>query len=124
MSAVQDPARLGACERFFYLIMDLPDLKARLSAVLFTRAFPSSVANVRHHLHLMNTAASELRDSSDFRLLLQHILAVGNCLNEGTSKGGAQVRTRCLLGLPCYTRLSYPLVLSCLVFFWFFSLGG
>ena len=66
-------------------------MQERLDAVVFTRSFASTSDSVRHHLALMNTAASELRGSLDFKLLLQHVLAVGNCMNMGTSKGSAQV---------------------------------
>jgi len=90
---VDDPARLGTCERYFAQVMDIPHLQARLDAVHFTRVFESTSRSVRHHLGLMNTAAAELRGSRDFKLLLQHVLAVGNCMNTGTSKGAAQVRS-------------------------------
>ena len=70
-------------------------MQERLDAIVFTRIFASTSVSISHHLELMNTAAKELRGSRDFKLLLQHVLAVGNCMNMGTSKGSAQVRDVC-----------------------------
>jgi hypothetical protein len=111
---VQDANLLGTCEYFFMRLMDLPHLASRLSAVLFERTFSDNNKRLQDLLDLTVTAASDLRGSSDFRLLLQHILAVGNRLNQGTSKGGAQVCARCL---PCYKHPSQvegvPRMVSC-----------
>ena len=46
---------------------------------------------MRHHTGLMDAARRELRGSADFKLLLQHVLAVGTRMNMGTAKGAAQV---------------------------------
>lgn len=73
-------------------VMDIPNLAERLSCVLFKRNFDASVTQIRHHLGLMSSAAKEVRDSADFKLLLQFVLAVGNFMNSGTAKGAAQVR--------------------------------
>jgi Formin Homology 2 Domain len=75
-------------------VMDIPNLAERLSCVLFMRNFGASVAQIRHHLGLMASAAKEVRESADFKLLLQFVLAVGNFMNSGTAKGAAQVRPR------------------------------
>jgi formin 2 len=74
------------------LLKDIPHLAARLSLTLFIRNFTPSIEAVQKPLDIINAAASELRKSTDFKFLLQTILAVGNVLNEGTSRGGAQVR--------------------------------
>ena len=73
-------------------VMNIPNLAERLSCVLFKRNFGASVAQIRHHLGLMSSAAQEVRKSADFKLLLQFVLAVGNFMNSGTAKGAAQVR--------------------------------
>jgi Formin Homology 2 Domain len=82
---------LLAC-RYFLHIMDVPHIAERLACVLFMRNFDAVVKQVRHHIDLMDAARAELRGSADFKLLLQHVLAVGNCMNMGTAKGAAQAR--------------------------------
>lgn len=72
--------------------MDVPFIAERLSCVLFVRNFGGIVGRVRHHVDLMDQARAELRNCTDLKLLLQHVLAVGNCMNMGTNKGAAQVR--------------------------------
>lgn len=74
-------------------VMDIPNLAERLSCVLFKRNFDASVAQIRHHLGLMASAAKDVKDSADFKLLLQFVLAVGNFMNSGTAKGAAQVQS-------------------------------
>lgn len=98
------PERLGACEELFTLLLSIPGLKLRLKTIVFTRACTQSVEVVQRQLHLMATAVSEVVGSSDLRLLFQHVLASGNILNQGTSKGGAQVRSEESL-LACLTLL-------------------
>jgi hypothetical protein len=82
--------------------MDVPHIAERLSCVLFMRSFDSIVSQVRHHIDLMDKARDELRHNSDFKLLLQHVLAVGNRMNMGTAKGAAQVPP------PWQARASFP----------------
>jgi hypothetical protein len=55
------------------------------------RTFKATVVQIRHHIDLINAARTELSNCGDFKLLLQHVLAVGNRMNMGTAKGAAQV---------------------------------
>ena len=87
--------------------MDIPHLAERLSCVLFKRNFDASVEQIEHHLGLMTSAATEVRESADFKLLLQFVLAVGNFMNSGTSKGAAQV-SLFLLSLFVFTPSNIP----------------
>ena len=73
-------------------IMHIPNLSERLSCVLFKRNFDTSVLQIRHHLTLMAAAAQQVCQNTDFKLLLQFVLAVGNFMNSGTAKGAAQVQ--------------------------------
>jgi hypothetical protein len=88
-------------------VMNIPHLAERLSCVLFKRNFDASVGQIRHHLEMMAQAACEVRGSADFKLLLQHVLAVGNFMNSGTAKGAAQVRHRAFQchSMPCMAHL-------------------
>jgi hypothetical protein len=110
---------VGLC-RYFLHVMDIPNLAERLSCVLFVRNFGASVAQIRHHLGLMASAAKEVRESADFKLLLQFVLAVGNFMNSGTAKGAAQVSpshvhvaamliTPCCTGTKCWCSHLLPL---------------
>lgn len=73
--------------------MDVPHIAERLTCVLFMRNFGSIVGKIRHHVDLMDEARQQLRASADLKLLLQHVLAVGNYMNSDTARGAAQVRT-------------------------------
>lgn len=73
-------------------VMDVPLLAERLGCVMFMRNFEGNVTQIRGLLGMMDSAASALRDSAAFKALLQTILAVGNQMNSGTTKGAAEVR--------------------------------
>lgn len=73
-------------------VMDVPQLAERLGCVLFMRNFGANIAQIRSLVGLMDAAAAALRSSAAFKALLQTILAVGNQMNSGTTKGAAQVR--------------------------------
>lgn len=72
--------------------MDVPLLAERLGCVVFMRNFDGIASQVGSLLGMMDAAAAALRDSAAFKALLQTILAVGNQMNSGTTKGAAEVR--------------------------------
>eukprot|EP00892_Ulva_mutabilis_P004243 jgi/Ulvmu1/2190/UM013_0036.1 len=87
---MSDANALGACERYFMHVMDVPLLAERLGCVMYMRNFDGVASQIRSLLGMMDAAAAALRDNAAFKALLQTILAVGNQMNSGTTKGAAE----------------------------------
>uniref|UniRef100_A0A061RHT2 Formin-like protein n=1 Tax=Tetraselmis sp. GSL018 TaxID=582737 RepID=A0A061RHT2_9CHLO len=84
-----DPAKLGTVEQFFVEVMDIPRLRERIEAFVFTKTFDSTRAKVEHHLDTLQAACKELSECDDFVKVLEATLAVGNHLNQQGRNGGA-----------------------------------
>lgn len=85
-----DRRMLGKAERFFLELAEVPRLAQRFHCLIYKGQFSdrfdavdSTVSNLLH-------ALQALRDSENFRRMLAIILAVGNYLNGGTFRGGAE----------------------------------
>ncbi|ETV96975.1 hypothetical protein, variant [Aphanomyces invadans] len=83
-----DPAILGDTEKFFVAVLDIPRLAQRLRAVHTTWIHRSREDDVRAKAMVLEKAVSELTSSHHTVAVLEIILAVGNYLNGGTSRGG------------------------------------
>ncbi|KAK9817525.1 hypothetical protein WJX74_007435 [Apatococcus lobatus] len=86
---VSDPNLLGTVERYFLQVMDIPRLKQRIQAFIFSRSFSSTINRARGQLEALQKASEQLQASTDFMTLLQAVLALGNHLNKGTMRGAA-----------------------------------
>ncbi|RHY27144.1 hypothetical protein DYB32_007549, partial [Aphanomyces invadans] len=84
-----DVAVLGETEKFFLAISDLPRLSNRLKAMEATLTFGQRYDDVKGKLKLLEQAYVDLKGSTKLLSLLEVVLAVGNYLNRGTSRGGA-----------------------------------
>lgn len=68
--------------------MQVPDVRARLSALQVVLDAPSQVADVTCKLRTHGDAARQLRSSRAFASVLAHVLALGNFLNFGNARVG------------------------------------
>lgn len=84
-----DPAFFGRSEKFFYYLIDIVDLQLRLELWLFKLQFAEIISNQKMQILNLEKACVSLKRSSEFRDILQIILAFGNHMNGGTSKGQA-----------------------------------
>lgn len=83
-----DPKALGEAERFFYALMDVPNLKARVSALVYQRQFDTSISNLQMEAATMLNACTQTRESARLKRVLRAILALGNKLNGTTDEDG------------------------------------
>jgi len=84
-----DVDRLGACERYFVEVMDLPRLGPRITCAAFAAGFGATADRAAGQLRALASAAAALTESTAFASLLAAVLALGNHLNAGTHRGSA-----------------------------------
>ncbi|KAJ1462998.1 formin homology 2 domain-containing protein [Pelagophyceae sp. CCMP2097] len=82
-------APLGRVEQFFAAIVAVPDYEDRLKCYLFRLRFDATCEALDDRLRLVTTACERLAGSERFARLLEIVLAVGNYLNAGSSRGGS-----------------------------------
>ena len=80
---------LGPAEQYFYHVMNIPRLAARLQCWIFKRRFESDVGELKPDLETMQNAVKEVRSSKKLIQLLKTVLALGNYLNGGSFRGEA-----------------------------------
>ncbi|XP_061442111.1 protein diaphanous homolog 1 [Rhineura floridana] len=76
-------------EQFGVVISSVPNLKSRLSAILFKLQFNEQVENIKPEIVSVTAACEEVRKSENFSNLLSIILLVGNYMNAGSMNAGA-----------------------------------
>eukprot|EP01089_Gocevia_fonbrunei_P017075 TRINITY_DN5449_c0_g1_i1.p1 TRINITY_DN5449_c0_g1~~TRINITY_DN5449_c0_g1_i1.p1 ORF type:complete len:454 (-),score=143.58 TRINITY_DN5449_c0_g1_i1:54-1415(-) len=85
--AVED---LGKAEQYFLAIKDIPRLENRLKAFSFSLSYQQQYEEIKPDVIAIIKACEEVSTSPLFRQLLEYVLSVGNVLNSGGFKGGAQ----------------------------------
>eukprot|EP01122_Echinamoeba_exundans_P009101 TRINITY_DN313_c0_g1_i1.p1 TRINITY_DN313_c0_g1~~TRINITY_DN313_c0_g1_i1.p1 ORF type:complete len:586 (-),score=237.19 TRINITY_DN313_c0_g1_i1:161-1870(-) len=84
------PEKLENVDKFFYELSTVPQLGARLECLLFKLNFPVKMNELKPALLRIKKANQCMTKQVDnFHKLLEIVLAVGNFLNHGTSRGGA-----------------------------------
>ena len=96
-----DPATLGYAERFVLALGGVPRLKARLDAFQFKHGFNSALHRLWAETQTLTSASTQLLDSVPLKTLLGMLLHLGNALNAGSHRGGAEG-----FKLECLTRLA------------------
>ncbi|KXZ54482.1 hypothetical protein GPECTOR_4g547 [Gonium pectorale] len=86
---VSNPDILGMVEKFFLEVGRVPWLEQRLSAMALMKGFDGAEQQVKELVEVVDRAVHAVRESTTLRMLLGHILAVGNTLNEGTVRAEA-----------------------------------
>ncbi|XP_050217094.1 formin-like protein 18 isoform X2 [Mercurialis annua] len=84
-----DKENLGKCEQFFLELMKVPRVESKLRVFSFKLQFHHQVSDLRKNLHIVNSAAEEVRSSLKLKRVMQAILSLGNALNHGTARGSA-----------------------------------
>ncbi|XP_024012614.1 formin-like protein 13 [Eutrema salsugineum] len=84
-----DKDMLGKCELFFLEMMKVPRVEKKLRVLSFKIQFCSQISELRNSLSVVNSAAEQIKSSEKFKRIMQTILALGNALNQGTSRGNA-----------------------------------
>jgi hypothetical protein len=96
-----DSASLGYAEKFVLALGTVPRLKARLDCFAFKHRFNQQLHALYADTSILTAAASQLVDCSDLSALLGMLLRLGNALNAGSFRAGAEG-----FKLECLTRLA------------------
>ncbi|EQC35460.1 hypothetical protein SDRG_07168 [Saprolegnia diclina VS20] len=81
---------LGDAEQYYLEISSVPRYATRLQAVLATWQFDANVEEQRRLIESVNATCAALKANAAIPEILKLVLALGNTLNEGTPRGGAQ----------------------------------
>jgi len=75
--------KLGECEQYMAVMLDVPDAKEKFQAMLFRTEFDSQAVDIRDGAKLLILACDSVISSERFRKLLLYALKLGNALNTG-----------------------------------------
>lgn len=78
-------AKLGECERYMAMMLDVPDAKDKFEAMLFRAEFETHADGIRDGTKMLIQACNSVKNSERFRKLLLYALKLGNALNTGGS---------------------------------------
>ena len=81
---------LGKAEKYIISVSEVPMLKQRLLAMNVKCTFGDDLTHLEEDIELVIAATAEVQGSTRFPKLLKLVLQLGNALNEGSAKGGAQ----------------------------------
>jgi len=85
-----DVKHLDSVDQFFLEVSDIPQLEERMRIIVFKLEFPVKQEDFKPSILKVKKAVQEVQFSGkNFLKLLEVILAVGNFLNAGTARGGA-----------------------------------
>ncbi|XXQ35067.1 FH2 domain-containing protein [Plasmodiophora brassicae] len=80
---------LGATEKFFLALADVPNIENRVDVWLFQQSYDELYHEAHRKIKMVQSALHDLEQSEMFHQLLRLILAIGNLMNGGTPKGQA-----------------------------------
>lgn len=80
---------LGAAEQFFVKMMDMVGIRERVKLWIFKSEFPSILQSVQSRIALVAESIRELKTNARLQKVLLTVLAVGNYMNAGSSRGNA-----------------------------------
>jgi len=83
-----DKTHLGLPEKFYLEIGTIPRLEERLKATLAKRNFSAKITIITEALEMIRTAIKEVMGCRKLIGVMEIVLAVGNYLNGGTTRGG------------------------------------
>ena len=78
-------AKLGECEQYMAVMLDVPDVKAKFQSMLFRAEFEGHADSIRDGTKMLLQACDAVKNSERFRKLLLYALKLGNALNTGGS---------------------------------------
>ncbi|KAL3782204.1 hypothetical protein HJC23_001024 [Cyclotella cryptica] len=77
--------KLGECEQYMAVMLDVPDAKEKFQCMLFRAEFDQQVDSIREGTKLLIDACDSVQNSERFKKLLMYALKLGNALNTGGS---------------------------------------
>ncbi|XP_078601620.1 uncharacterized protein LOC144876335 isoform X2 [Branchiostoma floridae x Branchiostoma japonicum] len=84
-----DKTKLGAAEKFFLLLLELPSYRLRVEGMVMKEEFSASMAFLKPSIRTIQQACQDLLENKKLQRLLQLILLTGNFLNFGGYAGNA-----------------------------------
>ena len=76
-------AKLGECEQYMAVMLDVPDVKDKFQCMVFRAEFESHAVSIRDGTKLLIQACECVKSSERFRKVLLYALKLGNALNTG-----------------------------------------
>ncbi|XP_017255322.1 formin-like protein 5 [Daucus carota subsp. sativus] len=86
----EDISKLGPADRFVKTLIEIPFAYQRLEALLFMCSLQNEFGSLKESFKVLEVACTELKNSRLFLKLLEAVLKLGNRMNDGTFRGGAQ----------------------------------
>jgi hypothetical protein len=77
--------KLGECERYMAVMLDVPDANSKFECMVFRAEFESHAEAIRDGTKMLAEACNAVKNSERFRKLLLYSLKLGNALNTGGS---------------------------------------
>eukprot|EP01088_Endostelium_zonatum_P019892 TRINITY_DN7082_c0_g1_i2.p1 TRINITY_DN7082_c0_g1~~TRINITY_DN7082_c0_g1_i2.p1 ORF type:complete len:1084 (+),score=438.04 TRINITY_DN7082_c0_g1_i2:74-3325(+) len=84
---IADKDRFGPAEKFLLAIGKIPNLEVRLAAWIFKIGFKGLIEEIIPDKNSIDHATKQVKTSVKFARVLELVLAYGNYLNGGTSRG-------------------------------------
>ena len=85
--------KLGECERYMAVMLDVPDANAKFECMVFRAEFESHAESIRDGTKMLAEACNAVKNSERFQKLLLYSLKLGNALNTGGSNEGVSAIT-------------------------------
>jgi hypothetical protein len=93
-SEVEDSMnKLGECERYMAVMLDVPDAHSKFECMVFRAEFESHAETIRDGTKTLAEACNAVMSSERFQKLLLYALKLGNALNTGGSNEGVSAIT-------------------------------
>jgi hypothetical protein len=77
--------KLGECERYMAVMLDVPDANSKFECMVFRAEFELHAEHIRDGTKMLAEACNAVKNSERFRKLLLYALKLGNALNTGGS---------------------------------------
>lgn len=101
MSSDAPAAQLGFAERFILQVGSIPRLQQRLECLQYMQRFGASLEATYAEIGTLGSACQQLQGSALLRRFLSVVLHLGNTLNRGSFRAGAEA-----FRIECLTRLA------------------
>ncbi|KAG5182104.1 hypothetical protein JKP88DRAFT_349014 [Tribonema minus] len=85
-----EPSELDEVTQLLLAISKVPRYTARMDSTIFIRAYVEDAERIEARVKMVHMAVMEALESKHLPKVLEIVLALGNFLNEGTSKGDAK----------------------------------
>lgn len=89
IKSIEDLSGYTSCDKFVYLIANIPGFEFRVKSMQIRYSFPEVIAKIQHKIETLRTAVDTFKADCRINEWLKIILAFGNYLNGATNRGGA-----------------------------------